>query len=73
MGLPPYLSSIERRNGVLRIEIRERRSDGSTVVVGLLACDLSGPDGGALSELLSLALKQGHIVRAQPAANTGSR
>lgn len=51
-----YITTIEERDGVLRMELIEPGTEGPTTVA-LLACVLFPESGDALHELLRLALE----------------
>jgi len=68
MGL---ISSIETRDGVLRIEVRQRCADGTTQVLGLLACALTGEGASALAELAGLALEEHDLICPEAVIATG--
>lgn len=61
-------SSLEARDGVLRIEIRQRRPDGTAPIVALLACALTGDGPCALAEISRLCLEEHDLVLAEYAA-----
>jgi hypothetical protein len=64
-------SSLEIRDGVLRIEVRQRHPDGTAPVVGLLACALTGQGPSALAEIARLALEEHDLVLAEGAPASG--
>lgn len=62
-ALMGIFTTIEERDGVLHLEVRERIAGGGHRIVALLACALGDPAEGALADLLRVLLERRNVAR----------